>query len=164
MRLAALATLITDLVLLNLTTPYDCQVCTIFHARVTVILVLTCHNPKFSETLALVGVLFVRLRGENSQRPGFTLLGLFIPGPRRCLTLAYAPHVRLLPFSNTVFSQKQALMPATSVAIWNRNAVAVGIAATIWANNCAFFIQCKSPSLDSQGHRSDLVGFQVSCG
>ena len=128
------------------------------------ILVLTCHNPKLSETLALVGVLLIRLRGENSQRPGFPLLGLCIPGPRRRLALAYAPHVRLLPFGNTVFSQKQALMSATSVAIWNRNAVAVGIAATIWVINCAFFIHGKSQSLDSQGTFPIWLAFRYRAG
>jgi hypothetical protein len=39
-------------------------------------------------------------------------------------------------------------MEATSVAIWKRNIAAVGIAAIIWINNCAFFIQGKSPSSD----------------
>jgi hypothetical protein len=39
-------------------------------------------------------------------------------------------------------------MEATSVAIWKRNKVAVGIAGIVWINNCAFFIQGKSPSSD----------------
>ncbi|KAH9991282.1 hypothetical protein BJV77DRAFT_548923 [Russula vinacea] len=77
LRLAALATLITDLVLLNLTTPYDCQ---------------------FSETLALV-------------------------------------------FSFLALAAASLLLMLRIVAIWNRNAVAVGIAAIIWVNDCAFFIQ-----------------------
>jgi hypothetical protein len=55
-RVAALAALITNLVLLNLSTPYDCEVCAVFHVRLAEILVLTCHNPKLSETFALVGV------------------------------------------------------------------------------------------------------------
>ncbi|KAH9988686.1 hypothetical protein BJV77DRAFT_729632 [Russula vinacea] len=75
-RLAALATLITDLVLLNLTTPYDCQL---------------------SETLALV-------------------------------------------YAYLALAAASLLLMLRIVAIWNRNAVAVGIAATIWVINCAFFI------------------------
>ncbi|KAH9988693.1 hypothetical protein BJV77DRAFT_730054 [Russula vinacea] len=76
-RLAALATVITNLVLLNLTIPYDCQV---------------------SETLALV-------------------------------------------FAYLALAAASLLLMLRIVAIWKRNAVAVGIAATIWANNCVFFIQ-----------------------
>jgi hypothetical protein len=55
-------------------------------------------------------------------------------------------------------------MEANSVAIWKRNIVAVGIAASIWVNNGVFFIRGESPSLDNQVHPSDLVGYQVSRG
>jgi hypothetical protein len=106
--------------------------------------------------------LLVGLRGKNSQHLVLTLLAPCIPGPCPHLILARASHVRHFSFSNTIPSPQSAFMEATSVAIWNRNVIAVGIETTIWVVNGAFFIRGKSPSLDSQGHPSDLVAYQVS--
>ena len=54
--MAALATVIDNLVIFNLKTINDCQVCTVFQASLAEILILTCHNPKLVEIVAFVSV------------------------------------------------------------------------------------------------------------
>ena len=55
-------------------------------------------------------------------------------------------------------------MEVTSVAIWNRNMVAVVIATIVWTVNSAFLIQGKIPSPDCYRRPSHLADHQVSRG
>jgi hypothetical protein len=97
-RIGALVAVITDLILLNLKPPFDCQVCPAFQVCLAEILVLTCHNPKLGVTLTWVGTPTCRTSGRKTlSTPGFTLLGSRIPGPRLCLLLGCAPYVRHQP-------------------------------------------------------------------
>jgi hypothetical protein len=52
-------------------------------------------------------------------------------------------------FLFTIISTKQALIEITSIAIWNRNKVAMALAIGVWAMNVGFFIQGKSCLLHS---------------
>ena len=63
--MAALATIINNLLLINLTTPYDCQASNIVRVRLAEIVVLTYHNPKLAETFVLVSVSACRASGRE---------------------------------------------------------------------------------------------------
>ena len=64
-------------------------------------------TPELSWTFALVGVSAYQALGSLREcSAAWFYLGLCIPGPCCCIVLACTPHVRLLPFSNTVLSQK----------------------------------------------------------
>jgi hypothetical protein len=46
-----------------------------------------------------------------------------------------------LSFRSTIISPHQALIEAASIAIWNKNRIAVALAIGTWAINVAFLIQ-----------------------
>ena len=85
------------------------------------------------------------------------MVGPRLLGPRCCLSLACAPHVRLLLFINTIVSPEWVFMEVVSVAIWEKDLVAVGIATGIWGINSAFLIQGKSLSHLQATWKSDCV-------
>ena len=117
---------------------------------------LTCHNTKVSVILQMVGLL-TNSKGDNSQRVPFLLVGPQLLGPRCCLSLACAPHVRLLIFINTIVSLEWVLTEAISVAIWGKDLVAAGIATGIWGINSAFLILGGSLSHLQATWKSDCV-------
>ncbi len=53
-------------------------------------------------------------------------------------------------------------MESTSVAIWDKNTVAVVIASMTWAINSAFLIQGMSQTLGSPGYPSNFIVSGVS--
>ena len=71
----------------------------------------------------------------------------FVPVFGCCFVIDRSSHVCAhLSFRSMIISLHQVLMEAASIAIWNKNKIAVGLAIGTWGINIPFLIQGMSCS------------------
>lgn len=81
-------------------------------------------------------------RGNNIPFNHILFLGVFVLVHDCLFTIDRASHVRPdQHFRGTTVFPNQALTAVPSIAIWNKNKVAVVAAACLWGANAVFFIQ-----------------------
>lgn len=148
-RVAALLCIIVGVVLMNTTSPINCQVGTMvkylpFHSRA-----LTGHDFKAGMSTNIVGTISYApqlRRGEAKSLTivFFLLLGFILSDSVRIFAIDCSSGVRPSTIYGTTISPIQVFIETASIAIWNANRTIVAIAIGIWGINIAFLVQGES--------------------
>lgn len=141
--MAGLLAVISCITILDVTTPINCQVGTVFYVD-SLEPCLTCDNYKLWTLISVVSThsyAFLFLKRESLSPRRFFLVPFLSVCDHR-IVIDRSPHVRrrhlqLHKKGNFV------LIDVTSVAIWKRNKVVLAVAITIWASDIAFHLQSE---------------------
>ena len=95
-------------------------------------------------------------RGGNDSHSIIILLLVFrLFDDVRLFTVDCSPHVRILSrFHKTAIFPDQTFIEVASIAIWNKNKIAMVMAISLWGANAAFFIYCKLVLTCYMGYRA----------
>lgn len=130
---------------MDVTTPIDCQVSTVFY--IASHLSSNWSQFKLWYLFAAVGTLSRALLSEIRALTSLSscFLDFFLPVCDLLFAIDSSSHVRLhLQFHKAAILRILVLIDAASIAIWNRNKVVVTLSITVLGISVAFHLQSKS--------------------
>jgi hypothetical protein len=105
---------------------------------------LTTHNLKVVYAFETVSLGVLSPRGKSCFIHMFFFLGFYLFDYVRLVIIGCSSQVRPLQRSlDTTTFPNQMFIEVASIAIWERNRVAMALAISVWGTNAVFYVLCK---------------------